>query len=105
MTSDDGENFYYKVRREDGSELMLGFPHNQVGFLIENAAMQLQNGRSAGEKMATAFMTAGFILGRGPNGEIILMLEIGKSGRISFLLPEGMPVELEASLAETLTKH
>ncbi len=49
MTSDDGQNFFYKVRRPDGSEVMLGFPHDQVGNLIENAAMQLQNGRSAGE--------------------------------------------------------
>ncbi len=55
--------------------------------------------------MTTAFITAGFVLRRGPKGEIILMLEIGKTGRISFLLPEGMPAELETALAETLTKH
>jgi hypothetical protein len=105
MTSDDGESFFYKVQRQDGSAVMLGFPHDQVGNLIENAAMQMQNGRSEGEKLATAFITAGFLLGRGQNGEIVLMLEIGKTGRMSFLLPEGMPAELEAALAETLTKH
>lgn len=105
MTSDDGESFFYKVRRQDGSEVMLGFPHNQVPHLIETAAMQLQRGKEDGQQVLTAFQTAGFVLGRGPKGETVLILEIGKTGRISFLLPGTMPAELEAALAESLTKH
>lgn len=105
MTSNDGETFFYKVRREDGSEVILGFPHDQVPHLIETAAMQIQNGREEGQVVLTAFNTTGFTLGRGPKGEIVLILKIGLTGRMSFLLPEPMPAELEATLAQSLTKH
>ena len=47
-----------------------------------------------------AFKTSHFRLGRGPDGEHVLTMMVGKAGMINFLLPEDMP----AQLSETLQK-
>ena len=39
MTSEDGQTFLLHMRREDGSELMLGFPHAELPNIAECAAM------------------------------------------------------------------
>lgn len=106
MTSADGLTFHFHVRREDGSELMLGFPHAELPNLIECAAMQMDKGRDKdGDKVATAFITTGFQVGRGPEGETVLRMTVGGTGRISFLLPDDMVTELAAMLRRAEARH
>jgi hypothetical protein len=106
MTSEDGQQFLLHVRCEDGSELLLGFPHAELPSLVECAAMQMDKGRGKdGDRLVTAFSTSGFQVGRGANAEIVLSLTISGTGKISFLLPHGMAGELEAALVRAGTRH
>ena len=107
MTSEDGQTFYYHVRREDGSGLMLGFPHKELPNIVECAAMQMDRGRNEdGGRMIAAFETTGFSIGRGPEGQMVLGMKMREAGTINFLLPPELQVEMAATLmrAET-TKH
>ena len=45
-----------------------------------------------------AFKTSSFKVGRGPNGEPVLTLVVGRAGPISFLLPDDMPGKLSEML-------
>ena len=95
MTSQDGQHFFLHVEREDGGDLMLGFPHAELSNLVEHAAMQLSHGRDKdGDQVISAFRCAGFEVGRGPGGEPVLVLKVGEAGRLSFLLPRDMPGKL-----------
>jgi hypothetical protein len=106
MTSDDGQNFYYRAKRDDGQEYMLGFPHECIPTLVECAAMQMDKGHAEdGRRITVGFNTSGFIVGRGPNGETVLTLQVGETGKISFLLPGDMPSELVGTLGRTVVKH
>lgn len=99
MTSPDGHTFMLHVKRPTGGDLMLGFPHSQISNIVENAAMQAAHGKDAeGRALATAFKTASFQVGRGPNGEPVLSMIVGTTGKISFLLPEDMPGQLTHAL-------
>ena len=106
MTSEDGRTFLFHVRREDGSELMLGFPHAELPNIVECAAMQMDKGRDqGGDIVATAFITGGFQVGRGPEGQTVLSMVVGGTGKISFLLPPAMKAPLAAMLGRAETKH
>ena len=99
MTSDDGLTFMLRVKRPTGSDLMLGFPHSEISNILENAAMQAAHGKdAAGRASVSAFKTSSFQVGRGPNGEPVLSMTVGKAGKISFLLPEDMPGQLIGAL-------
>lgn len=106
MTSKDGQTFYLRVRREDGSDFMLGFPHEEILNIVECAAMQLDRGRdSGGGKVVSAFNTTGFALGKGPEGDAVLSLQVGETGAISFVLPADVRAQLNEGLLRFETKH
>jgi hypothetical protein len=99
MTSEDGEVFWLHVKHECGSDLMLGFPHDEFSNIVGNAAIQVAHGQDAHGKLeASAFKTTSFEIGRGPDGEVVLTLTVGQSGKINFLLPADMPGQLSESL-------
>jgi hypothetical protein len=101
MTSPDGRTFMLHVKRPTGGDLLLGFPHAEIPNIVENAAVQAAHGRdAAGEQTIAAFKTSAFRLGRGPAGEPILTMVVGRAGTISFLLPGDML----GQLSETLQK-
>jgi hypothetical protein len=54
MTSPDGQVFMFKINRKDGTELFLGFPHQEIPNIVECAAMQMDHGSdTAGEKIVS----------------------------------------------------
>jgi hypothetical protein len=106
MTSADGMTFYLKVTRDDGGELMLGFPHTEILNIVEHAAVQAGSGRDEdGKKEDAAFVATSFQLGNGSNGEPVLSLAVGHGGKISFRLPTTMPNQLFEALAKLQTRH
>jgi hypothetical protein len=99
MTSPDGKVFMLHVKRDTGGDLLLGFPHVEISNIVKYAAMQASNGKDAKRrKVASTFKASSFELGRGPDGEAVLTLTVGQSGKISFLLPTDMPGQLSVSL-------
>jgi hypothetical protein len=99
MTSEDGQTFLLHVKRATGSDLMLGFPHSEIPNIVEHAAVQAAHGRDAACKgVVSAFKTSSFKVGRGPDGEPILTMIVGKAGTISFLLPDDMAGQLSECL-------
>jgi hypothetical protein len=98
MTSPDGQTFMLHVKRPTGGDLLLGFPHTEISNILENAALQAAHGRDAGgQQTITAFKASAFKMGRGPNGEPVLTMVVGRAG-ISFLLPDDMPGQLSETL-------
>ena len=99
MTSEDGHTFMLHVKRPTGSDLLLGFPHSEISNIVENAAIQAFHGKDdKGRKTASAFKTKSFEIGRGSDGEAVLTLLVGESGKISFLLPDDMAGQLSEML-------
>lgn len=99
MTSPDGQTFMLHVKRQTGGDLLLGFPHAEISNIVENAAVQAAHGRDAeGQQTVTAFKASSFRLGRAPTGEPVLTMVVGRAGTISFLLPSGMPGQLNETL-------
>lgn len=99
MTSPDGQTFLLHVKRPTGGDLFLGFPHAEIPNIVENAAVQAAHGRdSEGNQIVTAFQTSSFRVGRGPNGEPVLTMVVGRAGTISFVLPGDMPGQLTQAL-------
>ena len=106
MTSDDGLTFYYHVRRDDGTELMLGFPHKELPNIVECAAMQMDKGKNeVGERMVSGFIASSVCLGRGPEGETVLGMTMEEGGTINFLLTPELKAELAAMLVKAETRH
>lgn len=106
MTSDDGLTVFLNVDTVDGDDMMIGFPHESIGSIIENLAVQLPNGRnSAGEKMMTAFWANGYELGKGPNGEPVLVLMLGENAKMNFVLNQKMVASLVMHLSSVATKN
>jgi len=99
MTSPDSQTFMLHVKRPTGGDLLLGFPHAELSNIIENAAVQAAHGRDAeGQQSVAAFITSSFRVGRGPAGEPVLTMVVGRAGTISFLLPGVMPGQLSEAL-------
>jgi len=99
MTSEDGKVFILHVKQDSGEDLMLGFPHDEISNIVENAVMQAGRGKHAsGRLMQAALNTTSFELGRGPDGEAVLSFKVGQNGEISFLLPADMPGHLSQAL-------
>lgn len=95
MTSSDGKTFMLHVEQAEGGEIMLGFPHNQIPNILENAAMQAAHCKPTQSQLDTsAFVASGFQFARGPEGQPVLTMLVGKAGRISFLLTPEMPGKL-----------
>src|SRR5258708_2566810 len=95
MTSPDGKTFMLHVKRESGSDLLLGFPHSEIPNIVENAAVQAANGKDAdAQPTIAAFKTSSFNVGRSPTGEPVLTMGIGRAGTVSFLLPNDMPGQM-----------
>lgn len=91
MTSEDGQTFMLHVKRPTGGDLLLGFPHDQIPTIVENAAVQAGHGKDQqGRKTETAFQATSFRLGRAPSGEAVLTMVVGRAGAIRFLLPGDM---------------
>ena len=107
MISEDGQTFLFHVRREDGSELMLGFPHAELPNIVENAAMQMDKGKNEeGGRTVSAFMASGFCLGHGPEGETVLGMTMAEGGTINFLLTSELKAELAMKqFGRCETKH
>jgi hypothetical protein len=81
-------------------------PHAELPNLVECAVMQMDKGLDkAGDKVATAFITNGFQLGRCPKGETVLSMVVGGTGKISFLIPPEMKAQLIAVLGRAETRH
>lgn len=101
MTSPDGRTLMLHVKRPTGGDLLLGFPHTEIPNIVENAAVQAAHGRNTeGQQTVAAFMTSAFPVGRGPAGEPVLTMVVGRAGTISFVLPGDIP----GQLSETLQK-
>ena len=99
MTSEDGQTFMLHVKRPTGGDLLLGFPHDQIPTIVENAAVQAGHGKDQhGRKTETAFQATSFRLARGPSGEAVLTMVVGRAGAISFLLPADMPGQLSETI-------
>lgn len=99
MISQDGKMFLLHVKRESGSDLMLGFPHGEISDIVESVAKQAGNGKDAKRRPeVSAFKTTSFEIGCGPDGEAVLTLMVGQSGRISFLMTADMPGQLSQAL-------
>ena len=106
MSSSDGQTFMLQAKCEDGSDLMLGFPHKEISNIIELAAMQLNHGRDdGGHKVETAFKTSSFSLGKSDEGETVLTLTVGEAGNISFILPGDMEGQLFDALGRSMVRH
>ena len=106
MSSNDGQTIYLKAEREDGSAVMLGFPHVEIPNIIECAAMQLTKGRDeGGRKVVPAFKATSFALSRGDEGETVLTLTVGETGNISFVLPGTMEGQLFDALGRSMVRH
>ena len=106
MTSPDGQVFMLKVKREDGTELFQGFPHEEISNIMECAAMQIDNGRdSKGEKIVSAFDTSSFALAIGSEGQTVLSLTVSDKGHINFVLPVDMPRQLHSALGKLQVRH
>jgi hypothetical protein len=99
MTSDDGQMFMLHVKGPTGGDLLLGFPHGEISNIVEHAAVQAAHGRDAqGRGTVAAFKTSSFNVGRGPDGEPILTMIVGRAGAISFLMPDDMAGQLSECL-------
>lgn len=106
MTSPDGLTVFLKAETREGDDMMLGFPHESIGTIIENLAVQLPNGRNAeGEKMMMAFMANGYEIGKNPNGDPVLSLMIGHDATMNFVLNQEMIASLVGHLADLATKN
>jgi hypothetical protein len=106
MSSPEGQTFRLKVKRADGEELMLGFPHHEISNIVECAAMQMDHGHDEeGHKAETAFVTTSFRVGKGPNGETVLGLKVGESGHKNVLLPPDIQSQLYETLEKQLVRH
>ena len=99
MTSDDGQTFMLHVKRPTGGDLLLGFPHSEISNIVANAAVQASNGKDQdGKKTVSAFQASSFKVSRGPDGEAVLAMVVGRAGAISFLLPGDMGGQLSGTL-------
>lgn len=106
MSSPDGQTFMLKAKCEDGSELMLGFPHQEIPNIIEFAAMQLSHGRDeAGHKVESAFETSSFQLGKSDEGDTVLTLTVGEAGNVNFILTGDMEKQLFDALGRSMLRH
>lgn len=106
MTSPDGQKVFLRAETVDGDDFLLGFPHEQISTIIENLAVQLPNGRNeAGEKMTTAFWATGYDIGKGPNGEPVLILHMGEHAMMNFVLNQEMVAPLVMHLSSVATKN
>jgi hypothetical protein len=106
MTSPDGQTVFLKAETIDGDDLLLGFPQEAIGTIIENLAVQLPNGRDVrGEKVMTAFFATGYEMGKGPNGEPVLVQMMGENAKLNFVLSQEMVGSLVGHLAEVAMKN
>jgi hypothetical protein len=106
MTSPDGQQVFLKAETIDGDDLLLGFPHEAISTIIENLAVQLPNGRDTqGEKVMTAFWASGYDIGKGPNGEPVLVLHMGENAKMNFVLNQEIIGSLVGHLASLATKN
>ena len=106
MTSPDGQVFMLRVQREDGSGLMLGFPHAEIMNIVECSAMQMGYGRDEdGDKVVSAFNTSKFQIAKSAHGDTVLTLTVGETGNISFLLSAGMEGQIIEALGRAHRKH
>jgi hypothetical protein len=106
VTSEDGLSFFLHAKRDDGSPVMLSFPHEELPNIVEAAAMQMDKGKSLdGERTVAAFQASGFSIGKGLAGETLMRMEMREGGRMCFLLHSEMIDELIAALGRTRVKH
>jgi len=106
MTSPDGQQVFLKAETIDGDDLLLGFPHEQIGTMIENLAAQIPNGRNhEGDKVTTGFFVSGYEIGKGPKGEPVLVLPIGENAKINFVMTQEMVASLSMELSRVATKN
>jgi hypothetical protein len=106
MTSPDGQTVYLRAETIEGADLLLGFPHEKIGTMIEILAVQLPNGRTEeGEKVMTAFFATGYEVGKGPQGQPVLILRMGDNATMNFVLTQEMVASLVGHLAEIGTKN
>lgn len=106
MSSPDGQTVFLRAETVDGDDLMLGFPHEAIGTIIENLAVQAPNGRNAeGEKMMSAFFATGYDIGKGPQGQPVLILHMGENAKMNFVLTQEMIGSLVGHLVSLATKN
>ena len=106
MSSSDGQTFMLQAKCEDGSDLVLGFPHKEIPNIIELAAMQLSHGRDeGGHKVESAFKASSFQLGKSDEGDTVLTLTVGETGNICFILPGDLEGQLFDALGRSMVRH
>jgi hypothetical protein len=89
--SDDGQTFILHVKASEGGDLLLCFPHSEVARIAGHAALQAAYCRDAsGRNAVKAFKMTSFEVGRAPNGEAMLTLVVGTTGKIRFLVSEDL---------------
>ena len=68
--------------------------------------MQLSHGRDeGGHKVVGAFNTSSFQVGKGEEGETVLTLTVGDTGKISFILPGDLEGQLFDALGRSMVRH
>jgi hypothetical protein len=106
MTSDDGQTVYLRATEPDGADVMFGFPHGEILNMVECLAVQADKGKDKrGRKITTAFKAISFEVGRGPEGEPVLSLVMGETGKINYLLEPAKVAQLMDGLAGFRLKH
>jgi hypothetical protein len=106
MSSSDGQTFYLKAEREDGSAVMLGFPHREIPSIVELAAIQVAHGKARdGGKVLSGFNVTSFELSKGEEGETVLSLTVGKTGNVNFILPADLEGQLFDALGRSMVRH
>ena len=97
-----GELFMIKVSQPNGEEVMLSFRPEQLPVLVELAAMghtQCKEMAGANPSERFAYKAAQWEVAKDPlSNSILLTLGFGTGGRLSFVLPSPMPLEISEAL-------
>ena len=98
-TTEDGRLGLLHAEQEDGSEVLIAFPHEQLALVVEACARELGKARAAGTMDLKAFECTGFEMIRTTRGQIMMTLHLGEEGsQLDFLIPENMPGPLVKAL-------
>jgi hypothetical protein len=102
----DGQVLLLQVRREDGSQILLAFPHQAIPDLVGLISEQMDQGRDKdGEEITHAFMTSDFSIDDGPEDGLVLSIMLQPGGVIHFQLPSPEAERLRDALAQARMRN
>jgi hypothetical protein len=106
MVTDDGSNMLLKLQQSGGTELVLAFPAEQIGNLIQLAAQSATGARAAqgaDPAVRESFVVEGWDVGLGSEDRaVVLTLKLRGGAELSFMLPQGVQQPLIDKLAATV---